>query len=86
MSDTPFNVEKRVDQMMAAKTPEERIRMASSMFDAGRKLLEAGLRGQYGELSAAQIRARVFAKMYGGDFTEEEIRKIAGKIPNMRLD
>ena len=72
--------------MMAAKTPEERLKMASSMFDAGRKLVEAGLRDQYGQLSEAQMRARVFVRMYGEDFTEEEIKKIAGKIPNMRID
>jgi hypothetical protein len=86
MNDTSIDIEARVDRMMAAKTPEERIRMASSMFDAARKLVEAGLRDQYGEMSEAQMRARVFERMYGEDFSEEEIRKIAGKIPNMQLD
>jgi hypothetical protein len=73
-------------RMMAAKTPIERLRMASSMFDAGKKLVEAGLREKYGELTEAQMRAKVFVSMYGEDFTEEEIKKIAGKIPNMQLD
>lgn len=72
--------------MMAAKTPLERLRMASSMFDAGRMLVEAGLRNKYGALTEAQMRGRVFARMYSEDFSEDEIRKIAGKIPNMQLE
>jgi hypothetical protein len=86
MNDTSIDIEARVARMMAAKTPVERIKMASSMFDTGRKLVEAGLRNKYGELSEAQMRGRVFVRMYGEDFSEQEIRKIAGKIPNMQLE
>jgi hypothetical protein len=73
-------------RMMAEKSPQERLRMASSMFDAGRKLVEAGLRNENGDLTEAQMRARMFVRIYGEDFSEEEIKKIAGKIPNMQLE
>jgi len=72
--------------MMAGKPPLERLRMASSMFDAGRKLVEAGLRNENGDLTEAQMRARVFVRMYGEDFSGQEMKKIVGKIPNMQLD
>ena len=85
MNDTSVSIEARMARMMAEKTPGERLRMASSMFDLGRKLVETGLRDKYGELTEAQMRARVFVGMYGQDFSDEEIRKIAGKIPNMQL-
>jgi hypothetical protein len=86
MNDTSLDIEARVARMMASKTPRERLRMASSMFDTGRMLVEAGLRNKYGELTEAQIRGRVFVRMYGEDFSDEEIRKIAGKIPKMELE
>ena len=86
MHDTSIDIEAQMSRMMASKTPQERLRMASSMFDAGRKLVEAGIRNKYGELTRAQMRARVFVRIYGEDFSEEEIKKIAGKIPNMQLE
>lgn len=86
MNDTSIEIEKRLAHKLALKTPVERLRMASSMFDAARKLVETGLRNKYGTLTEAQMRARVFVGMYRQDFSDEEIRKIAGKIPNMQLD
>lgn len=86
MNDTSIDVESRMARMMDSKTPQDRLRMASSMFDTGRKLVEAGIRNKYGELTQAQMRARVFVRIYGEDFSEEEIKKIAGKIPNMQLE
>ena len=44
--------------------------------------MEVGIRNKYGELT----RAQVFVRIYGVDFSEEEIKKIAGKIPNMQLE
>jgi len=72
--------------MMALKAPVERLRMASSMFDAGKKLVETGIRQQFGALNEAQMRAQVFIRMYGKEFSKSEIKKILDKIPNMQLD
>ena len=85
MNDTSIDIEARVARMMAAKTPEERLRMASSMFDTVRELVKMGLIDKNGALSEAQLRARVFVRLYGEDFSAEEIKKIAGRIPNMQL-
>jgi hypothetical protein len=56
------------------------------MFDAGKTLLEAGIRQQFGALNEAQMRAQVFKRIYGEDFSATEIKKILSKIPNMQLD
>ena len=64
---------------------EERLRMASSMFDAGRRLAEAGLRAENKSLTEAQLRARLFMRFYGSDFSDTEIKEIMAHMPNMQL-
>ena len=72
--------------MMAERTPSERLRMASSMFNTARKLMRAGLLHENPSLNEAQLRARIFVRMYGDCFSREEIGKIMKSIPNMQLD
>lgn len=86
MKDTTPEIEKRYRSLIARKSPSERLRMASSMFDTGITLMRAGLKHRNRELNEAQLRARVFLRLYGEDFTSSEIRKIASSIPNMQLD
>jgi len=86
MNDTTPYIEKRISSMIAARSPVERLRMASCMFDSGRTLLKAGLERQNKALSEGQLRAQVFLRMYGDDFTSSEIKQIASSIPNMTLD
>lgn len=86
MNDTPRDVEMRMMQMFAQRTPAERLRMASSMFDAGKKLMEAGLRRENPSLNEAQLRTRIFIRLYGDCYSQEKIEKIVKHIPNMQLD
>ena len=86
MYDTPADIEKRIARMMAERTPAERLRMASSMFDAGKKLMTAGLLRENSTLNEAQLRARIFLRLYGDCFSHEEIERIMKRIPNMQLD
>lgn len=85
MNDTTPEIEKRISAMMAAKTSAERLRMAGSMFDTGITLLRAGLKRQNPELSEGQLRAQVFLRLYGEDFSASEIKRIASRMPNMEL-
>ncbi len=86
MIDTCPETTARMAGMMALKTPEERLRMAGSMFDAGRKLVESGLLHENPFLNKAQLRARIFIRFYGQDFSKTEIEKIIRVLPNMQLD
>ena len=86
MSDTSSSIEKRIALMIASRTPLDRLRMASSMFDAGKKLMKAGLQNENGLISDAQLRAQMFLKLYGDSFTPAEIKRIINAIPNMQLD
>jgi hypothetical protein len=84
--DTSPDVTARLARMMALKTPEERLLMASSMFDAAKILMEAGIRHENESVSEAQLRAKLFIRMYGGDFSKSEIEKIMKRMPNMQPD
>jgi hypothetical protein len=56
------------------------------MFDAGKKLMMAGLRRENPNYSEAQLRGRLFMRMYVDDFSPEQLKKIAARIPRMELD
>ena len=86
MTDTSVSIEKRMALMFASRTPVERLRMASSMFDSGKKLMKAGLQNGKVSLNEAQLRAQMFLRLYGDCFTSTEIERIVNTIPNMQLD
>jgi hypothetical protein len=86
MDDTSPEIKAVMARMMASKTPGERLRMASNMFDTARKLVETGIRIERPHISEAQLRGQVFLRFYGQDFSKQEIEQIARAIPNMRLD
>jgi hypothetical protein len=85
-SDTPLDIEKRMIGMIASKSPAERLRMASGMFDAGKKLVIAGLLMENSRLSEAQLRGRLLVRMYGDGFSREKLKTIAAGMPRMQLD
>jgi hypothetical protein len=86
MNDTPEVVERQVMRMFARRSANERLRMASSMFDSARKLVEAGLRNDHPTLGPSQLRARMFVRLYGDCFGRAELEKIVAHIPNMQLE
>jgi hypothetical protein len=86
MSDVPEQVEQRYKEMLLSRTPLERLRMASRMYDSGRKLVISGIKDGKHPLTASQLRGKVFLRMYGIDFTVDERNRIIHRIPNMELD
>lgn len=86
MNDTSLSIEKRMAQMIASRTPVERLRMASSMFDLGKKLMKAGLQNEKGLLNEAQLRTQMFLRLYVECFTHDEVKRIVNAIPNMQWD
>lgn len=55
--------------MLLFLTPFERLRMASGMYDSGRKLVIARILDGGHQLNASQLRGQLFLRIYGGDFT-----------------
>lgn len=86
MRDTSPDIEQRFASMIAARSPAERLMMASSMFETGRSLLRIGLKRQNPAISEEQLRAQMFLRLYGDDFTKSEFSRIISSIPNMELN
>jgi len=80
MKDTPPDVEAVYREMLMAKSPGERVAMATRMFQTAKKLVIAGLRDRYGDLSEADLREKLFLIFYGDDFSEEERGKIVEMV------
>jgi len=86
MDDTPAKIEQRYKEMLLSKSPLERLKMASRMYDSGRKLVIAGILKRRPRLDSSRLRAQLFLRMYGSDFTATDRERIIKKIPNMQLD
>lgn len=86
MNDTDPDIEKVIIQMISRRTPAERLRMASSMFETGKRLVIAGLLQENPSFTKAQIRGRTFTKLYGDCFSPEEIVSISRNIPDIEFD
>ena len=80
MRDTTPDIERRLAAMIAERSPGERLRMASDMSATGRALLRAGLLRQTPTPNEAALRAQVFLKLYGEDFTGAEVNRIISSI------
>lgn len=63
-------------EMLMSRTADERLLMASDMFDAAREPATAGLRAEGG----ADLRVRLFLRSYGSDFDPVERGRIAAPI------
>jgi len=86
MSEVFREIEQRYKEMLLALTPLDRLKMASRMYDSGKKLVITGIQHRKHPLTASQLRGQVFLRMYGSDFTVEERARIIRRIPNMELD
>lgn len=86
MDDTTARIEQRYQKMLLSRTLLERLKMVSRMYDSGRKLAISGILKGRPHLDTSRLRARLFLRMYGNDFTATDREKIMKKIPNMQLD
>ena len=71
MSETLAGIDARVRKMMSAKTPAERLRMASGMLATARRLIRAGAPAEHRDSPAY-----AFMRLYGADFSPAERDRI----------
>jgi hypothetical protein len=73
------DTDRRISRMMAQKTPAERLRMASRMFDTARTLVLAGASGPQ-----ADVRALMLVRFYSADLSAEELALILAHLGHNR--
>ena len=79
MKDTSRTNEQIFNRKLMEISPEERLSMACGMFSSARELVRAGITSM-GEISASELRAEIFLRLYGRDFDRAELSKILAQI------
>jgi hypothetical protein len=80
MKDTHPSMEAKMDALLRARTPEERLLMGASMFDAAKAMALAGIRRDHPDLGEAEVRRALFLRFYGDDFDPAQRERIADWI------
>jgi hypothetical protein len=86
MSDTSPKVEQLYNKMLLSKSPLERLRMTSRMYDSAKKLATSGLLKERQHLDPARLPGELFLRIYGNDFSIADKKRIMEKMPNMQSD
>ena len=86
MNDTSTKIKQLYNEMLLSKSPLERLRMASRMYDSAKKLAISGLLKGRQHLDPSRLRGELFLRIYGNDFSVTERERIMKKISNMKLD
>ena len=80
MNDTSPEMEARYRAMLLARSPEERVRMADSMFSSARRLVVASILAVDPSASPAAIRRGLFLRFYGHEFDEPTRARILDRL------
>ena len=76
MNDTSAKVQRRFEDLLMKKTPEERLKMGCSMFTTAREIAKSSIRAQFPHLSPAQMKQKIFLRFYADDFSDAQSQRI----------
>ncbi|MBI2911706.1 MAG: hypothetical protein HYY05_06155 [Chloroflexi bacterium] len=79
-SDTPPEVMRFWQDLMRARSGEERLEMASSMYASARQLVAASLRQQHPGASDAHLRRGLLWRLYGDELSERQRESILADL------
>ena len=68
--------------MLLSKSPLERLRMTSRMYDSVKKLATSGLLKERQDIDPSRLRGELFLRIYGNDFSVTERKRIVEQIHN----
>ncbi len=80
MNDTSPEMEARYHAMLLARSPEERLRMAGSMYSAARRLAVASIVAVDPPTSPGAIRRALFLRFYGHEFDAATRERIMARL------
>ena len=83
MNDTSPEVERKYQEILMAKSPLERMAMASRMFSDAKKLVEISIIREKGNLGAIDMKVELLKRFYVSDFSEAELSKIIAWLHKM---
>jgi hypothetical protein len=76
MNDTPAAIISKFNQLMMAKSGQERLLMGFSMFDTAKQIVKDALHAEYSKISPQDLKQKLFLRFYGGEFDRIQTEKI----------
>ncbi len=80
MKDTSPEMETCFLEMIMEKSGQERMKMGFSMFELARKQVIASILNENPKADTKEIRAKMFLRFYGQDFSPKEQERILAQI------
>ena len=80
MNDTPPEVEERLNALFAERSGSDRVRMACEMFTLARALMVANIRAEAPDITATELRVKIFERTYGADLDLEDRARIVARL------
>lgn len=80
MKDTSNDSELETARRYAAVAPIDRLRMMSEMFESAKRLIAASVRSAEPDISEAELRVRIFDRLYSDDFDEATKARLRASI------
>ena len=80
MNDTHPDIAMKFQNLMMGKSGEQRLLMGFSMYDTARRIVQSALVSQQPEITAREMRAGIFTRFYGHEFTETEKENILAAL------
>ena len=80
MTDTPPDFEARLAALYAQRSGSDRVRMACEMFALARALVVANIRADTPDISAADLRVKIFERTYGDDLVPDDRARVIARL------
>ncbi len=80
MNDTPEHVQRLYHEFFQRKTEAERFLIGIEMMEDGRRMVETALRQQHPDWSEHEMKIGMFTRIYGRDFTPEQVADIIASL------
>lgn len=76
MNDTSLLLKQKMQELMQARSPEQRLIMGCSMFNCSKRLVINAILRQTPNLAPFELRTELFLKFYGNEFDVDHSEKI----------
>ena len=80
MTDTNPAIRSKFIQLIMAKSPEEKVLMGCSMFDAAKQIVKDSMRKNIPKGAPQYTKQEIFLRFYAMDFEESVKRKILDNL------
>ena len=85
MNDTSASMTSKYNKLIMAKSKQARLRMGCSMFDTAKKIVRSAILNQNPKITAGRMKAELFLRFYGGEFSVAEQKKILNGLKYAKL-